>query len=77
LISRAIPIALMALLSIGKAKNKILFGTELMIFLLLHLAFFTIPSFSAISIIGASLLLFPVFNLIFPHFSSPLFFYGF
>ncbi|WKK76602.2 Brp/Blh family beta-carotene 15,15'-dioxygenase [Marivirga salinae] len=50
LISSAITITLMVLLLIGKTKNKNRFGTELMIFLLLHLAFFTIPPLLAFAL---------------------------
>jgi len=50
IISSLITILLMAALLIAKTKNISRFGTELMIFLLLHLAFYTIPPLLAFTL---------------------------
>ncbi len=50
LISSSITFVLMIIILIGKAKNRNRFGTELVIFLLLHLAFYTIPPLLAFSL---------------------------
>ncbi|ADR22372.1 hypothetical protein MATR_37820 [Marivirga tractuosa] len=50
LISSIITVVLMIIIIVGKAKNRNRFGTELVIFLLLHLAFFTIPPLLAFSL---------------------------
>lgn len=50
LISSAITIALMVVLIFVKARNTKRFGTEIIIFLLLHLAFFTIPPLLAFAL---------------------------
>ena len=50
LICTAIAVVLMILLLLAKTNNKMRFGAELMIFLLLHLAFFTIPPLLAFAL---------------------------